>query len=334
MSNVTVIITASYDLTESAHAALVLAGTPTTRTQTISIEVDAAQAVAAGIAQIRDDGAVKQSTNEHGQRYLLSGKADWHTSDNWSRYDHVLTVDEAIVAYQATLAALETAKRERDENAKRERDENDARLAAVKTVLLSGELDCEYIDTSVDPETIKLLDRVRGGEKIRIARCSEDDKRALKARARENVRLREERSTAYKATEEAKKEAARARFSAERDAWIADHGSARLKKAVATGMVEASHGTYRDERIALELGADWRHLDTVKHDFRECINPSEMELDALAAARARWTDDGLDVTLECVGGDDDDYDGEKTWTTAITMRLPWQRSSYAMLALD
>lgn len=332
MSNVTTIITAKYELTSAAHTALALAGTPTTKTQTISLEVDAAQAIAAGVARVDDNGVIVQKITDSERLYLLSGTTKRGSSDYWARFDHIITADEALTAYQATLAALETAQRERDEKAKRERDENDTRLAGILPALLSGKLDYSIV-VGNSSELLELLDGQDRGKLISFARCSDVNRAALRMRDEENLRLRKARSAAYKEEEEAKKQVAKARLAAERDAWISAHGSDRLKKASAAGMLDAMRGAYRDERIAHDLGADWLSWDTADESLEnERINPSESELDDLLAERARWNNEQLEIQLRTVQCENDE--DEDNYRPVLMMRLPWELDRWAVRYLD
>lgn len=134
-------------------------------------------------------------------------------------------------------------------------------------------------------------------------------------------------------TREAKEaeEAEKARRLAERDAWIQEHGSERLKKAVAAGLVPRSHGVYTDERIRHELGPDWiQWASAPEPSSREHQNPEEHEIDALLLARETY---GAGVELVSVGGEDDD--GERwAWRPALLMDAPWDARIQVMRYVD
>lgn len=68
---------------------------------------------------------------------------------------------------------------------------------------------------------------------------------------------------------------------AEAEAWIAAHGSARLRKIFDGGFLGVSLAVYRDERLAIERPG-WAFNDAEGAPIR---NPSEEALDALAAVR-------------------------------------------------
>ena len=68
--------------------------------------------------------------------------------------------------------------------------------------------------------------------------------------------------------------------------WVAEHGSARLKKAVEANVLEHSLGAYRDERLALERpGWMWVAQVDSKAMEKVAVNPSEEALTALLEAR-------------------------------------------------
>lgn len=73
---------------------------------------------------------------------------------------------------------------------------------------------------------------------------------------------------------------------AEAVAWIDAHGSSRLKRIVAAGLLEESGGVYRDELLAFERPGGWAY-DTAdgRHKDAEIRNPSEEALDLLEEAR-------------------------------------------------
>lgn len=123
---------------------------------------------------------------------------------------------------------------------------------------------------------------------------------------------------------EAAKEAAKVAEKAAKEAvivdWIQAHGSARLRLAVEAGMTNNIHTAYRDERIATELGAGWMVWTAMPEpDSNERLNPTEGELRALLAARARWPQGS--VRLRHVGGEDEE--GITHWRPALLMDCPW-----------
>jgi len=74
----------------------------------------------------------------------------------------------------------------------------------------------------------------------------------------------------------------------ERAAWIAEHGSDRLRKALALGLADQVNRTYKDERLALERPG-WRREED-SEDRAGAIEPTEEALAALEEARKQWPD--------------------------------------------
>lgn len=109
---------------------------------------------------------------------------------------------------------------------------------------------------------------------------------------------------------------------AARDAWIVAHGSERLKLALSLGLADKSDGTYRDERLALELGPDWRWVP--EKEISDAYNPSLIGLRALQAAR----ESGYPVELVKVRPTEGDE-----WQEAIAVVLPWapKRRAYVLV---
>lgn len=144
-------------------------------------------------------------------------------------------------------------------------------------------------------------------------------------------------SSQRKADAERAEIAAKARFAAERDHWIREYGSPRLKKALDAGLSDKMRGVYRDERIACELGEDWISWDTVDGGKdTDRINPTESELDALLAAQAKWPKERLDLQIRSIwSNESNDEEGEQSyWRPALMMRLPWDIGLWAVRYLD
>ena len=72
-------------------------------------------------------------------------------------------------------------------------------------------------------------------------------------------------------------------------AWIAQHGSSRLRKIVEAGLLDCSWSVYFDERLAQEW-PDWQWLPAGKGTGADPLNPSEDAVQALLEARARVHD--------------------------------------------
>ncbi len=122
----------------------------------------------------------------------------------------------------------------------------------------------------------------------------------------------------------------KARVTAEREQWIRDHGSLRLKKALSVGMSEKIRGAYRDERIMFELGEKWISWHAAVEDLDDDrINPPEWELDALLAERERWRNDRLEIQLRAV-----QCKVDANFRPALMMHLPWKLDQWAIRYLD
>jgi len=105
------------------------------------------------------------------------------------------------------------------------------------------------------------------------ALCAEKE-----AEVAERIRQREEETAAARK----QKEAARAAYDAERETWIAAHGSPRLKRMLAESV--GLDRTYRTERLAAER-PDWIFYDDICGEEKGIRDPSEATLAALDAAR-------------------------------------------------
>jgi hypothetical protein len=129
-----------------------------------------------------------------------------------------------------------------------------------------------------------------------------------------------------KAAAEAAAEAA----AAETRAWVAEHGSSRLKKCSESGMLDSCMGIYRDERLALERpGWQW---DSNRLDDSEIHNPSEAALDALLEARK--VDPEAELLKQRPKGDEyEDEDDRPDWVETVRISLPWAKTS-AILQVD
>jgi len=254
---------------------------------------------------------------------LEHGRSQLHKAPYES--NHVLTVEEATSIYEASaectarrLAAEAASAKAKEEATRVEKVRILAELVAtVERDLPALEAGNGTIDTGfpyfyeLDGWRVNLRNREDGVEapgdvcervqRIRVARDEAKDKAEAEAKA--------------KAT-------------AERDAWIATHGSNRLKKGLATGMIDKMRNVYRDERILCDLGPDWIAWQVVPEpDDNDRTNPSEAELDALMDARAKWP--GSNAQLRSVGGEDKRGD-EHPWRPAIMIDCPWDTDEVAI----
>lgn len=80
----------------------------------------------------------------------------------------------------------------------------------------------------------------------------------------------------------------RARIAKVRAAWVEEHGSERLRKALRLGLLGQSLGVYKTERLALECpGYVW--MDPA-WSCSPILNPKEEALDLLEMERERFED--------------------------------------------
>lgn len=78
-------------------------------------------------------------------------------------------------------------------------------------------------------------------------------------------------------------------FVEERNSWIANNGSVRLKKALQAGLLDTLTSVVEEERIKHTLGPEWiivrRLLDFGTNDI---LNPHETHIDELLKLQAAW----------------------------------------------
>jgi len=98
------------------------------------------------------------------------------------------------------------------------------------------------------------------------------------------------------------------------EAWITLHGSSRLQKAVAAGLLCECAGLLRDERLAVDRPG-WR-WGNAADDTDEIRNPSESAIDALLNAREDFPHAEL-LRLGTEVDGDDDRGSVIEWATVI-----------------
>jgi hypothetical protein len=113
----------------------------------------------------------------------------------------------------------------------------------------------------------------------------------------------------------------RLRLLALRARWIEKHGSERLRKASALGLLAESVGVYRDERLAVELpGWVWQgERDKVSPIF----NPSEPALDLLAKVREQFPMAKLVSVSVRSGADAGLTNDPPEWQEAVSVADPF-----------
>jgi hypothetical protein len=84
----------------------------------------------------------------------------------------------------------------------------------------------------------------------------------------------------------------------EAKSWVQEHGSARLRKALAAELLSSAMGAYRDERLAYEHpGGEWSWVPR-NLELKNIVNPSEEALDALLMVQQRDADARLRFKAE------------------------------------
>lgn len=133
-----------------------------------------------------------------------------------------------------------------------------------------------------------------------LLQVMEEHERKVAAKLRED-REREEKRAREIAERKARKDA----YEEDRRLWVLEHGSERLKQALALDLLAASDKVYREERLAREYPG-WRwYSDGEEHD--DPRNPTMAELQSLAQARERCPEAELVFVREPI--DVEYYDG-------------------------
>lgn len=140
----------------------------------------------------------------------------------------------------------------------------------------------------------------------------------LEERALEEDRKRQ----AARAEREANNAARRAAYESARAAWIAEHGSERLRLAVKLGVTDAVDKGYRDEWRQYTLPpAEWlRRSD----ELRDAIEPSMEALQLLAALRDgpdNYPEARLAWLLRRPASWDEEYDDDDQWDRCMVVLL-------------
>ena len=110
--------------------------------------------------------------------------------------------------------------------------------------------------------------------------------------------------------------------------WVREHGSERLRKALALGLLDASRGAYYSERLALELpGYIWDG----KPEFEESEirNPSLAALEALETAR-KVDEEAILVKVRVPVL----YAMVEPWHEAIRRDIAWANDKIAYMILS
>lgn len=229
----------------------------------------------------RTDPPALQDTDGHG------GVGCGLRSIAGASWDSVVEYLEEIKAERAAAAAEDA---ERD---KRKRARLDKAVEMVhrdwRVLLAERHLPEHYsithveVSGSINPLPTQaddnLLEDPRIAEQVALARAEEQRSKEAAEAERVNAQAaREQRRAA--------EQAAKAVQLAERDRWIAERGSERLRRAVSLGLGDTIWSSYREERLAADMPG-WRH-ETRDEDRDAPREPTVEALAALEEARKKW----------------------------------------------
>ncbi len=212
-------------------------------------------------------------------------------------YESFRSVDVTEAEQLAVVAEYQRRKAEADRKAESARLAARGAVVAILSRILAGEGVIHY-------ERLK----INGREYERHLLTAEE-----KALVAAEAGRREKAETAIR---KAKLDAREA----DRNNWIAEHGSSRLQKCVAQGI--KYEGIYNSERLAHDLPG-WEFWgDVVENESNDAINPTEEQIDALIAARETWPNG--DVRLRSIWVGEEDV--EPDYSTVLMMDCPWNGS--------
>lgn len=305
----TVRVTVRYHLTQAAQRALVLRGTKAAISQTIQVELPLSEALALGAARIDDDGEVRDilvDVVEPRARAKEDGSIEIEMSGygvSHVELDHILNDAEAL--------ALLRAGEERTARARAKVEQK----AAVNLAAWQARR----------AEIAEAVERLRAGT-AQIADATEwnptlkgDDGWEVSLKYGEVdpdvwLSLLNPLIKAYRDEQEAAAAAVVAAAAAARGAWIAAHGSERLRKCLSLGLADECQGLYREERLALEApGYVWDPPGGRAYEDSAVRNPTMAALAELERQRVRFP--GAELLKIRPPSDEEDNE----WTT----RTPW-----------
>lgn len=251
-------VTLRYSLTSEAQRALVLAGQQVGIQQTHAVDIPLAEALSRGLARIESDGTVTV--------YPLSriDSADLQPVPRPIGYTTARLLDRLLTG-EETLALWRQDAVDREAHQEAERASEQAAATAKRAEKIAEQT---RLVERAEADISGLFPNGRLGEHGPWLSYSDmpDD---LAARIRAAI-----------ASAQAYHEAAEQAALAERGTWIRLHGSERLKKAAALGLLEKSIRVYEDERLAVELpeASGW---DSNAWEDQDVHNPSLAALETL-----------------------------------------------------
>jgi hypothetical protein len=337
-NTVMITLTAVYDLTIEAHRELFLAGTPTTLEQSIDVTVSAREALRTGYIRLHASGC-PSSVVGNAQRLLskLAPNLEFvgvlRETIEVQQFDHVLTTEEATKFVVEEMARYDVvlndskAKIEADQKSRKENEEKEAEkhrreivdflidLNYYMPMIKKGEsciIDAEH----TDPEWFEME-----GERVVL--------RYDLANANPESTWDTERA---KATKEFFIKERQKRVDEVVLAWIKEHGSPQLKKAVFEAKIfEQVQELYHDERLTHDLPG-WKFLRGVNLETRssplwKTRTLLEHEVDALIEATKKWP---LEKARLCmVTKEVEDANGESMDVIMhfpfLIMECPWDK---------
>lgn len=295
----------SYKLTTAAHKTLNLTA-PTDISQDVTVEIPLEEMLARGVATLRTDGTASISGARlySDMRYAERYGEVYCTGNTESEYDHVLTPDEALSEWRAMTARAEATRPAADAAAAKtaaamaaKKEEDAAKVAADKALKLK--IATEFLAGSKDHKWHK-GDGTAYSTLNGIAVCWFP------------VDLQDELMAEIKR-----------RADAQVTAWVAEHGSERLRKIVRAGLLGSSLSVYRDERLAVEMGAGWE-WDSDDYIDSDALNPTDAVVDRLLSVKEKFpaaellrTRTKADAMDDPYADNDDDGDGW-VWTIRVS----------------
>jgi hypothetical protein len=150
----------------------------------------------------------------------------------------------------------------------------DSLLRKVELIASRALSSDEWIERDAHNKALRELEELRKTEQRRIdeqLRRDRENERKVAAEKAEAERIEKKRVE----QEEERK------YREERESWVRVHGSTRLRKALELEILDTCDRVYLEERLAIELGKDWR-FDGEDFDYIEARNPEETSIEELA----------------------------------------------------
>jgi hypothetical protein len=259
-------ISLRYSITREFQFAEVLAGRPIAISGEREVEVPLKEAIERGAIWIDSKGHLVRVSDP---TPTMVTDEDGCTV----AYDHVPSDAELLSDWRAVLELRRAKEAARKEHAERERAERAERDTEVLRAFIEGH--GEYRSA----RRYGLSELHLYGNPDRTGACrsifnTDIDRDLFDAAVRHGEEIEAERQARISAEAEARAE--------ERDAWIREHGSERLRAALDTDMIGACEASYRAERLAHDFPG-W--TDSMPGSEGAASEPTLAELLAFADAR-------------------------------------------------